>query len=106
VTFEAIKWAYEQDGLSGPQKSVLLAIAFHYNSEVRCAWPSHGVLARETSLAKSTVQSALSVLEDGLGLVVSRERVDADGRQTSSVYFLPNFDPMSRPTRPSFGRAA
>jgi len=97
VSVEAIEWAFQQEGMSVTQKAVLVSLGDHYNRKLHYAFPSHSTLARRCSAARSTVQTALLDLENKLGLIVSESRVDRNGRQTSSRYYLPDFDPLSRP---------
>lgn len=97
MSVEAIEWAFQQEGMSVTQKVVLVSIGDHFNRQLHYAFPSHAALARRCSAARSTVQTALSDLENKLGLIVSESRVDKNGRQTSSRYYLPDFDPLSRP---------
>lgn len=97
VSVEAIAWAFEQEGMSVTQKVVLVALGDHFNKQLHYAFPSHATLARRCSAARSTVQTALLDLENKLGLIVSESRVDKNGRQTSSRYYLPDFDPLSHP---------
>jgi len=97
MSFKAVDWAYAQGGMTMAQKAVLVALAFHFNSDEHCARPSQKTIAREISAARSTVQTAMQALEQDLGLVVTEVRVDANGRQTASLYYLPDFDPLSRP---------
>lgn len=97
MSVDAIDWAFQQEGMSVTQKIVLVSLGDHYNSRLHYAFPSHATLARRCSAARSTVQAALFDLENKLGLIVSESRVDKNGRQTSSRYYLPDFDPLSRP---------
>lgn len=97
MSVEAIEWAFQQQGMSVTQKAVLVSLGDHYNRKLHYAFPSHATLAGRCSAARSTVQTALLDLENKLGLIVSESRVDKNGRQTSSRYYLPDFDPLSHP---------
>ncbi|PZE93904.1 hypothetical protein DEJ00_01410 [Curtobacterium sp. MCLR17_039] len=104
MSFKAVKWAYEQHGMTPGQKSVLVAIAFHFNEDEHCAWPSYPKLAEETELDRVTVWRAVHALDKQLGLVVVESR-RSDGRQTSNQYWLPDYDPQSKPSRATFTEA-
>lgn len=97
MSFKAVLWAYEQGEMSMPQKAVLVALAAHFNTDEHCARPSQKLIAREISASRSTVQAAMQALEHDLGLVVVEACLDDGGRQTASRYYLPDFDPLSRP---------
>ena len=88
-----MSWALQQEGMTSAQKIVLVVLANHYNEKVHAAWPSHGTLARQSSLDRSTVIRALTALQDTLGLVEITKGEDRNGRQTSNRYRLPDFDP-------------
>jgi hypothetical protein len=49
--------------LSGPQRSVLIAIIAHSDSEGEGAWPSKDSISEKSGFSESTVQRSLSVLE-------------------------------------------
>lgn len=105
MSWKAVKWAYEQRGMSAPQKSVLVALAFHFNEKEHCAWPSWPKLAEETDMERTTIWRATRALEKELGLILIEERRDG-GRQTSNRYYLPDFDALSRPGPSDVGAAA
>lgn len=50
------------DGMSAPQKAVLISLADQANDDGVC-WPSVGTIARRTSLSQRAVQEALSWLQ-------------------------------------------
>ncbi len=68
-------------GMSGPQKSVLISLADNANDEGVC-WPSIARISQRTCLAERTVQTAIKWLSQ-VGLLSIRERT---GRST--VYLL------------------
>ena len=68
-------------GMSGPQKSVLISLADNANDEGVC-WPSVARIAKRTCLAERTVQAAIKWLGN-VGILSVRERM---GRST--VYTL------------------
>lgn len=68
-------------GMSGPQKAVLISLADNANDEGVC-WPSVARIAQRTCLSERTVQTAIKWLTQ-VGLLEIRERM---GRST--VYTL------------------
>jgi biotin operon repressor len=99
VSFNAIKWAVAQE-TTAPQKSVLMILAFHFNDEEHCAWPSHNLIAQETNLSRATVVRSITSLQNDLALIEIESREDAAGRQTSNRYYLPDYDAKSRRAPP------
>ena len=85
----AYRWAKSwSGGLSGPQLSVLLALADRFNDDKGCAWPSYDTIARDTRLSRRTAIRAIDALA-GLGLVGVQHRRDKAGDSTSNCYTLP-----------------
>lgn len=68
-------------GMSGPQKAVLISLADNANDEGVC-WPSVARIAERTCLAERTVQAAVKWLTQ-VGILAVRERM---GRST--IYTL------------------
>ncbi|QWS34042.1 helix-turn-helix domain-containing protein [Curtobacterium aetherium] len=97
MSFKAIEWAVKQE-TSPTQKAVLMMIAFHFNDAEHCSWPSHSLVATETNLGRSTVIRTVASLQGDLGLIEIEAREDPSGRKTSNRYYLPDYDPLSRPT--------
>jgi hypothetical protein len=64
-------------GMSGPQKAVLISLADNANDEGVC-WPSVARISQRTCLAERTVQTAIKWLSQ-VGLLAIRERM---GRST------------------------
>jgi hypothetical protein len=61
----AARWRREiaQSGLPATARSVAAALDLHFDKDGDSCWPSLELLASETGLARSTVHSALTVLE-------------------------------------------
>ncbi|WWG64477.1 helix-turn-helix domain-containing protein [Pseudomonas poae] len=68
-------------GMSGPQKAVLISLADNANDEGVC-WPSVARISERTCLSERTVQAAIKWLGQG-GILSVRERM---GRST--IYTL------------------
>ncbi len=95
MSMEAYRWALTWNGLSSPQKFVLVMIGDHYNEDVHRAWPSIERLANETALSRRTVIRAIQVLEEeGLVQVEPWVRADHGGKLTNR-YCLPGYDSRS-----------
>lgn len=95
----AVNWARKVDGLTSPQAFVLWVICDRYNEEEHIAWPSINSIAKETRLAPRTVTRALTALEEKK-LILRGKTISAhhDG-WASNTYFLPAYDPRSRPRK-------
>ncbi len=68
MSFKATEWAYGLRDLSGPEKAVLLCLAWHHNGKTGLCCPGTALIAEETCLGLSTVKKALKSLE-GKGLI-------------------------------------
>lgn len=68
MSFKATDWAYGLRELSGPEKAVLLCLAWHHNQKTGLCCPGNQLIADETCLGLSTVKKALAALI-GKGLV-------------------------------------
>lgn len=75
---KARDWAWKIEGLSSPQKFVLLALAERADDDTLECWPSVPMLARMTSLSERTTQYAINELVQKAMI----NRVDRDGRST------------------------
>jgi DNA-binding transcriptional MocR family regulator len=74
VNYHEYRDAVFASDLTAPQKIVALAISYHYNWKYQGpAYPSNKTLARETSLAVSTIVKAKKVLVDR-GFITSEQR--------------------------------
>lgn len=95
----AVNWARKIGGLTSPQAFVLWVICDRYNEEKHNAWPSINSIAKETRLAPRTVSRALTALEEKQ-LIIRCKTLSAhhDG-WASNTYFLPAYDPRSRPRK-------
>lgn len=93
----AINWSRNIDGLTSPQAFVLWVICDYYNEEAHYAWPSIKRIARDTRLSDRSVSRAVASLEER-GLIVRAKTFSAHhGGWASNTYFLPIYDPRSRP---------
>lgn len=95
----AVNWSRKIEGLTSPQAFVLWVICDRYNEEEHIAWPSINSIAKETRLAPRTVSRALRALEERR-LIARGKTLSAhhDG-WASNTYFLPAYDPRSRPRK-------
>lgn len=88
--FELINWAraVEAELLTASARHVLLLLATYADAKTRLCSPGVARLTRETGLARSTVQTSLTLLEEA-GLIIRRRRHrDTDGGYTSNIYEL------------------
>ena len=89
MSFEALAWAFRQDDLTNPTKSVLIVLAYRDNhDEPHGCFPSLARIAKDIGVHPSTVVRCLDFLED-LGLVKRTRRSDEKGDPTSTFYQLP-----------------
>ncbi|QYF98108.1 helix-turn-helix domain-containing protein [Microbacterium sp. PAMC21962] len=96
MSMDAYRWALTWNGLTSPEKFVLVMIADHYNDRVHRSWPSIERLANETALHRTTVMRAIKKLE-GHGLVEVEPWTKADaGGALNNRYCLPMYDPQSQ----------
>lgn len=88
--FELINWAraVEAERLNASARHVLLLLATYADAKTRLCSPGVTRLARETGLARSTVQKALAQLEEAQLIVRARRHRDSDGGYTSNSYLL------------------
>lgn len=71
--------------LTAPQKILALAISYHYNWKKQGpAFPSNRTLARETSLAVSSIVKAKRVLIDR-GFITSEQRFNNSSEYTCNI---------------------
>ena len=63
MSIPALEWAWNQDGLSGTEKNVLVVLAWHANSDGESIRPSVERLVRMTSLSRSTITEVRGRLE-------------------------------------------
>lgn len=80
MAFDAIQWAYEQNGLGGTTKFVLVTLSKHSGMDRRC-WPSQRLLTQECDLSERTIQASLNRLQNA-GLITREKRNTAGGRAT------------------------
>jgi len=73
MSFRATEWAYSVRELSGPEKAVLLCLAWHHNAKTGECFPGTSLIAEETCLGLSTVKKALASLI-AKGLIERMER--------------------------------
>lgn len=88
MSFEALKWSLNVDGLSSRQRLVLIFLADFANDKKGYAWPSIGTLARRTGLSQSTVKRAIRDLEDAELVTVVRQSRIVTGARFSNRYYL------------------
>lgn len=88
--FGLINWARAVEGvqLTPSARHVLLLLATYADAKTRLCSPGVTRLARETGLARSTVQTALAQLEASRLIVRQRRHRDSDGGHTSNIYEL------------------
>ena len=95
MSMDAYRWALTWDGLTSPEKFVLIIIADHYNEKVHRAWPAIDTLAKQTALGRSTVKRALKRLDDAGLIQIEPWRRDGSKRPLNNRYCLPMYDPRS-----------
>lgn len=85
--FDRIGWAMAQQGLTSPEKFVLVVLADASAEIDGACWLSHSTIAERTSLGESTVRRVLTGLQDK-ELVDVNQRFMSNGKQTSNLYRL------------------
>lgn len=85
MSIDAVNWALRQP-LKGCQKFVLVALAYHANSETKC-WPGLQILADECGITRSSVINHINTLTT-LGLLSKEKRTDPRGYRRSTLYQL------------------
>ena len=88
MSFEAMRWAWDQDIDTANSKYVLLALANLASRETATCNPSKKHLAKKTGLATRTVRDRLADLEEA-GLVSVEAASRRDGSDSSNLYRLP-----------------
>ncbi|WP_022891231.1 helix-turn-helix domain-containing protein [Agromyces subbeticus] len=86
--FQSTTLAFAVQGLSGPQKAVLVALAHCRNDKSGRCNPGHATLARMTSLGEKTVRRALADLEDNALGLISRAAVVVGNERKGTDYTL------------------
>ena len=85
MTYHEYRDAILASDLTAPQKLLALAISYHYNWKYQGpAFPSNRTLARETSLAVSTIVKAKKVLVDR-GFITSEQRYNNSSYYTCNI---------------------
>ena len=85
MTYYKYRDAILASDLTSPQKMVALVIAYHYNwKNQEPGFPSNRTLARETSLAVSTVVKAKKVLLDR-GFITANQRWNASSEYGCNI---------------------
>ena len=98
MSLKAVEWASKVEGLTALEKTVLKEIGNRFNDKLGRAWPSQARMASDTGFSRSSINRALSRLEQ-LGLIIRVSAVDATtGARTSSRYFMPGYAPEHTPT--------
>lgn len=87
MSIPALKWAWDIDGITSPQKFVLVALADRANNQHEC-WPAQGGdIRRRTMLSRQTINQSIKQLEK-LGLLTSTPRYGKTKGQMSNIYKL------------------
>ena len=89
MSFEAMKWASQQQAGSSTNKLLLLLLANYADQDYQC-FPSIGLLSKMAEASESTIRRSLHDLR-AEGLIEIRERFQSYGekqRQTSNSYIL------------------
>lgn len=85
MTYYEYRDAVFVSDLTSPQKLVALAISYHYNwKKQELGFPSNKTLARETSLAVSTIVKAKKVLLDR-GFITANQRWNASSEYGCNI---------------------
>lgn len=64
MAYEAVDWAYKQEGLSTTNKLILIGLAYHRNGKSYLCFLSQSCLAKEIGVSVSTINRGLRVLEE------------------------------------------
>lgn len=83
MSVSAMKWAFDQKGVTSTEKLVLLALADHADDAGRC-WPSVARMEEMTALSERSIRKAIQTLEEKGALSTDR----GVGRGNSSKYIL------------------
>ncbi len=83
-----MNWACDEDGLRVAEKSVLNAIAHHFNDAHDRCFPSYARICRDSGLSRRAVSDAVKSLEVR-GLLKVERRGKAGGGRTTNNYYLP-----------------
>lgn len=86
MSVQAITWAYNQDGLNGTQKFVLVTLANRADEEWSC-FPSLDYLEIDTGLGERAIRNALDHLEKH-GFIQRERQRNPDGSLGRYRYFL------------------
>lgn len=81
MSFQAMAWAIKQDAPTKP-KFVLLVLG-SYADDRGVAWPSLGVLSKDTKIKRSTLIECLKTLVD-LGLIDKVKRYKGNLKTTNT----------------------
>ncbi len=73
INTAAVRWAYEQEGLSAPRRLVLIAFAMHADRN-GFTWPSAETISRETGLHRDTVRTQTTALSQDAKIHDTGER--------------------------------
>lgn len=96
MSFEALAWASDIEGVPTTQKCLLVMLANYAGSDGTC-FPSQDLLAKKVGCTVKTIQNTIPKLVEA-GLITVEERRTPDGRQTSSLYTLLPSENASRST--------
>lgn len=100
MSIDALKWAFELEGIPVAPKFVLVVLANYADSQWSC-FPGQELIAQRTGASIDTVQRALKTLED-LGYVEREERRRENGSRTSDRFYIRQAaDGQGRKLRPS-----
>lgn len=86
MSVEAITWAWSVDGLTAPERLMLIALADYADDEWSC-FPGQEKLATRVCVSKRTVIRLLQKLE-AQGVIRRERRNRPDGSRTSDRFFL------------------
>lgn len=85
MSFQAVSWAWELNGLTATQKLVLMGLASYADEDEATCFPGQKTLAKRANVSVRTVQRALKELEI-LGAISRARRFREDGSRTSDGY--------------------
>ena len=86
MSYEAIRWALDVQGVTPHEKLVLIALANHLNDRTGQLNPSILRMEKLTSLSRWSIMRALITLETKRKVSVSRQK---GARNTYSIAFVP-----------------
>lgn len=99
MSYKALGWAWEQTGIVGSKKLLLIALADQANDDLEC-WPSIAQMTTRVGVKRSRAIEILNELEAD-GFLTREPRQRANGSQTSSLIRLGGSTQPDPPVQPA-----